>query len=217
MLSDEKIKELAEKMPRGFLWSEGCEWESGVLIQEATEFARAIEAAILAEQGKLAEQITSENFAERISDKFSELIERLGNFPAEAKKLDPRMWDVINIYNPRNQQQPAAEVLAEQAKEPPACEVHPYHLRAAEDGGHWCRETLLYSGNNPGDLDHGRVPRVKLYLHPAPIVANASLPEGMVLPKKLKGSPGARLGDMGYVEGWNACIDTIAAAEKEYG
>lgn len=53
--------------------------------------------------------------------------------------------------------------LAEQ--DTPAAEVHEAHLRPADNGGHWCREVLLYSGGNPGDqLANG--PRVKLYIHP---------------------------------------------------
>lgn len=50
VLSEEKIKEIAEKMPQGFMWSEGCNWESGILIQEAIDFARAIETAVLEAQ-----------------------------------------------------------------------------------------------------------------------------------------------------------------------
>lgn len=46
MLSDERIDAIAQSMPQGFLWSEECDWESGILIQEARDFARAIAAEV---------------------------------------------------------------------------------------------------------------------------------------------------------------------------
>lgn len=46
MISEKRIKELANAIP-GFIWFEGCSHESGVLIQEAIEFARAIESAVI--------------------------------------------------------------------------------------------------------------------------------------------------------------------------
>ena len=54
-----------------------------------------------------------------------------------------------------------AALAAQQAAQPVA-EVHAAHLRPAEDGGHWCREVLLYSGGNPGD-QFANANRVKLY------------------------------------------------------
>ena len=41
-MTDEEIIELADKMPTGFLWWEGCGWETGILKEEAIAFARLI-------------------------------------------------------------------------------------------------------------------------------------------------------------------------------
>jgi hypothetical protein len=48
----------------------------------------------------------------------------------------------------------------------PVAEVHPSHLRPAENSQHWCREVLLYSGGNPGDTLDGLNTRIKLYATP---------------------------------------------------
>jgi len=65
-----------------------------------------------------------------------------------------------------------ASVLAEGE---PVAEVHKNHLLPAENGKHWCREVLLYSGNNPGDFLNGKNTRVKLYTHPAASLTDAQI------------------------------------------
>ena len=57
-----------------------------------------------------------------------------------------------------------AAVRAELAGQEPVAEVHPEHIR--DNGKPWCREVLLYSGNNPGDYLNGVNTRVKLYAAP---------------------------------------------------
>ena len=55
------------------------------------------------------------------------------------------------------------------AQQEPVAEVHAAHLRPYDgSGGHWCREVLLYSGNNPHDWLDGKNTRVKLYATPPP-------------------------------------------------
>lgn len=71
-----------------------------------------------------------------------------------------RAWEFIRIAAVAKEKLSAA--LAAQQAAQPVAEVHAAHLHPAEDGGHWCREVLLYSGGNPGDQSvNGQ--RVKLY------------------------------------------------------
>jgi len=52
-------------------------------------------------------------------------------------------------------------LIAEIAKQnEPVAEVNRYHLKGGE---HWCKEVLLYSGNNPGDRPENRA---KLFTFP---------------------------------------------------
>ena len=46
--------EVAEEMPQGFLWNEGCGYESGVIKSEVREFAARFLSRIDAERGKEA-------------------------------------------------------------------------------------------------------------------------------------------------------------------
>ena len=58
----------------------------------------------------------------------------------------------------------------------PVAEVHAAHLRSSdENGGHWCREVLLYSGNSPHDWLNGKNTRVKLYAAASPAPAAVPL------------------------------------------
>ena len=71
-----------------------------------------------------------------------------------------RAWEFIRIAAVAKEKLSAA--LAAQQAAQPVAGVHAAHLHPAEDGGHWCREVLLYSGGNPGDQSaNGQ--RVKLY------------------------------------------------------
>ena len=55
----------------------------------------------------------------------------------------------------------AEAFIAELAKQnEPVAEVNKYHLKGDE---HWCKEVLLYSGNNPGDRPENRA---KLFTFP---------------------------------------------------
>lgn len=52
--SDEQMAlRIAREMPDGFLWFEGCGWESGVLESEAIEFARLLKVEWKREQLQL--------------------------------------------------------------------------------------------------------------------------------------------------------------------
>ena len=75
---------------------------------------------------------------------------------------------ILACHASRKQIAAAIEALRAALAEPqpePVAEVHAGHLRPADNGAHWCREVLLYSGNNPGDKSASG-PRVKLYAAP---------------------------------------------------
>lgn len=52
---EEIALKVAEEMPQGFLWSERCGWETGIVKEEVAEFARRLVAALGAQQVPIAE------------------------------------------------------------------------------------------------------------------------------------------------------------------
>jgi len=77
-------------------------------------------------------------------------------------------WDLERVALLRKLRAALAAQPAD-AQQEPVAEVHAAHLRPYDgSGGHWCREVLLYSGNNPHDWLDGKNTRVKLYATPPP-------------------------------------------------
>jgi hypothetical protein len=72
--------------------------------------------------------------------------------------------DCVDMVKKHNEALSALRDLL--ARQEPVAEVHRSHLRPGEDGRHWCREVLLYSGNSPHDYIRGENYRVKLYAAP---------------------------------------------------
>jgi len=106
-------------------------------------FARAIEAEVLAPYSKPSQVLNGMNPLEFLGNELFDFQEATGCDTAEEFK--------------------------KQAGEPVA-EVHPSHLLPTTGWNpHWCREVLLYSGNNPGDFLDGKNTRVKLYTTPQPV------------------------------------------------
>jgi hypothetical protein len=132
----------------------------------------------------------------------NEIAQRISKDYWKRDQWNIEYFDVVGYSN---------ALVAELAKQGPVAEVHAAHLRKAENGEAWCREVLLYSGNNPGDFLDGKNYRVKLYTAPIPPV----VPEGWKLvpiePTTEMINAGMRVGAYGgYSE--RDCYTTMLAA-----
>ena len=54
--------------------------------------------------------ITNENAKEILEQKLMELVEKLGNFPKEAKNIDKRAWQHLKTYIPKDNIKPKIKV-----------------------------------------------------------------------------------------------------------
>lgn len=111
---------IAEEMPSGFLWYEGCGHEAGILVEEVAEFAEALVAEI-AKQNEPVVTLKSDDFGWGIWE------DNLEHKPAGS---------ILNLYT----FPPTAEQIANETAKAIAeyCRNQDHHCLSAEiESGEW--------------------------------------------------------------------------------